>query len=319
LTSAGTIIQQTDITCKMFFQTTSSCNFYGNGNTLTVSNGVISTIYISAGSTDSMIITQQGSGAFYCNGGNASIGSFTCAINAEDVCTQVQGTCWVRKLAIGAGTFAMSTLSTSIYQYPIVSNDFLTIAAGGQITTAGSGNSMYWYAYSDCTLNGVSLPCHLIARGQNGRTITMTGDLTLAAGKNFTILGTTANNKSLFAMAGYDLTCNTITLGDAANANREATLLLGSGTHSIDSITRSNAGDDENAVNFGTSTTTLSGAIDGTGIVFTNTSGRILGGTVTNVNCNATNPLNVWGTIESTGNASIRRMRAVVYHHRRAA
>ena len=103
-------------------------------------------------------------------------------------------------------------------------------------------------------------------------------------------------------MNGNKFTCGSVVLGIKSAANRNGLLILGTGSHSIASIADGNASNLVNAIDLGTSTTTLSGTFDGDNITVTNDNARIIGGTLTNVDCSLTNTLDATNGVIDGGN-----------------
>ena len=142
----------------------------------------------------------------------------------------------------GAGNVLLTERTANTYNTAVVNT--------GSVNTVINGftNDMSWTFLSDLVTTGTLLV-------KNG-----------TAGKRATVA------------VGGALTAGAITLGSAAaeaEVNSLGTLTLsGAGPHTIASIVAAGAGT-THGLNLGTSTITLSGTIDATGIVVTNTSARI--------------------------------------------
>lgn len=308
IASASTITQQDAITCNSFSQTTSASNWNGNSKAMTVT-GAAPHIIISAGSTTGMLVTQDGSGNLQVAGGGSAIDSLTCAVGAADTCTATD-TIWLHRITLGKGTFNKNS-RTLIVLAGGGSDDFFAQDADNTFTSTGGRVE---FEYLDDLSNGaITIPSELRILMNHSNTLTMTGDIDLTASA-LVVRSQRTGYKGTLDLNGNDLTCGAITLGDSGNADREGTLLLDSGSHTIASIARANASDAENAVNFGSSIITLTGTINGTGLVFTNTSGKVYGGTVQAINASATAFLQAWRSADGGSNQNVKFMSRIMHH-----
>lgn len=299
LISTGTVTQVDNISCTSFTISTSSSLWEGGNNTMTVTN-----FTATAGSIYNLLLTMQGSGNLKIASSFRQPDRLVCAVNADDV-TTLTGLTWTHHMSVGSGELDISSYRLIIVARPAEFgvDDFFSIGAGFVSATTGY---ISLFDYPSVSLAGFSIPCPLVLEGWNGSTLTMTGNLTLTDSKDLEVYGARSAAKTTLNLATFNLTCGgAVYLGKASTADREATLLLGSGTHTIASIQRAHADDTENAINFGTSTTTLSGTLNGAGIVFTNTSGSIVGGTLINVDCNATATLDAFTSVDGGNNPNV--------------
>lgn len=135
---------------------------------------------------------------------------------------------------------------------------------------------------------------------------------TSTVGAGAVSLSSASDNKvSTLDMADHNLTCGAITLGSAPL--RTGSIDFGSGAHSIGGIIANDSNnDDENLCNFATSNIALSGTIDGENvqvssdtIAFTNTSGVVVGGTITDVDLSGEAALHAFTSVNGGGNTNV--------------
>ena len=225
----------------------------------------------------------------------ASTGTWTPSGTCAVVCAAEGRPFGVLNVPTGATT----TIGANVYCKKFTGNGTLAAAnAAYRLWLMPAAAANWWGFTGTCTcrvgvyLANASMPAPGSAISCVGLEVSLisAGSATWTPGVNINagagvlqIESHNAGGVMTLAMGAYNLTCGQVKLGHSSyGADDKAGVLdLGSGNHVITgNIARAIAQDVSSGILFGTSTTTLSGTLDGTGLVCTNTSAIVIGGTI---------------------------------------
>jgi hypothetical protein len=207
--------------------------------------------------------TQSASGEVRCPNKDSRIN--TLSICANNMVTTFTGNVAVNKVTFGTGTLVGA--AKSLYAYG--TSNSIDCAAAFVVNSSLSAI----YTENHTSQNALKLPNNLVTdsiywRADAG-TLAATGAWDFG-NNSVTFYTTPATNKEI-QLSSLSLTCGTLRLGAPDNATYPATLNLGSGTHTIGTITKAYSGTTSAVLNLlgGSSKFNSSGSIDFTGITFT--------------------------------------------------
>jgi len=275
--------------------------FHINGGSYTDGGGTL-TIGEHLGAT--AIGTLTATGLFKMNGGvnryiawphsSKQIPSLEIAAGCTAVPTD---TVWAKTTITGAGNIGNSAETVGIY--PDCSDNFWTLAG-----TCGS--NLEFYATANRTTGGafnMANSADIIFRSAvDELSFTADGDITGVG--TLHVFAHDDGNRVVLDMDEYALEATTVTPGRQGKG--DGSIDFGSGAHTITNFARAHADNTANAADFATCTINMSGTMDGTGITFSNTTGRICnGGTLANIDCSGTNELYAVGCVDGGSNLNV--------------
>ncbi len=211
-----------------------------------------------------------------------------------------------KKFSHGAGIVTDAGYDKFI-KVTAAANDFWIAGAG--TVTARSVILMAMSSLSNASKIKATCSLYLSPRVADGETLTLTGGIDVGtSGLLCMAAGINAAVTPIVDLAGGSINCGAVLLGGGA-ADYEIALRLGSGIHTVASLTRNNATDTENEVHLESATLLATGTLDCAGIVVSSEdAGRITGGTVSNLT-NFTGPrLVAWGVKQGAGNTAYKQI-----------
>ena len=293
--TAGT---HTVITSKLFAKTLTIAGAGTTFNGATLGADIAGNIIWSAGAwTNTGTVTQT-------DNGNVSLADFTnvvtkLVLGAAGKTSTLTGTVYCKAFQYGAGTVALAARVLQI-RNP-ATGDYWTDGAGS--ITSTTGKVVFYQSGSLTQSTPVTIGAPLDVTPTPGTVHTFSGGINIS-GYDLTVgpFETSANPAGV-AMGGGRLVCRDILEG--ISATRFGSMDFGGGIHSIRSF-QSNGGAASNVCNFASAFINLSGTIDGTGIVVSNTAATIIGGTVQNCDLTGATPLlHLWPVAVGAGNTLV--------------
>ena len=287
--SAGTLAAGTASITNTGF-TLSGGTFTGSGAMAV--NGNLT--YTSGTNSHTGAWTQSGTANLSWNSTSYPVADYTVAASAAITLTANSD---VKKATVPTtASFSLGNylFSPAYYSTEAVSLQGTWTVGSGYVRLIANGNNT-----NSGTINIGSVPLQIIRAG--AQTWTQSGPLTCGTLLIRGSIGTAAT--LTMSGASGNLTATAVTLGITSADDYSGILSLGSGTHSIASIAAGNAANLNNAIDFGTSSTTISGTANLTNIKTVSSAAATLSASAWTLDSSATNNL-TWtstGALNLTG------------------